>query len=102
MFFWRDQGSKKRSNQSKWVGPGCVVGNQDRNAWVVCGSRYFLVAGERLREAVGEEKYFGDPELQKSIALFKKIPKEATYEDLLGRTSGSSGAAPCPGAQRRC
>ena len=44
-----------------------------------------MVAGEHLREAVGDEKHFGDPELQKSIALFKKIPKEATYEDLLGQ-----------------
>eukprot|EP00439_Symbiodinium_sp_Y106_P010950 s656_g1.t1 len=85
VFFWRDQGSKKRDSQSKWVGPGYIVGLQDRNAWVACGGRCFLVAGEHLREAVGDEKHFGDPELQKSIALFKKIPKEATYEDLLGQ-----------------
>ena len=85
VFFWRDQGSKKRDSQSKWVGPGYIVGLQDRNAWVACGGRCFLVAGEHLREAIGDEKHFGDPELQKSIALFKKIPKEATYEDLVGQ-----------------
>ena len=32
VFFWRDQGSKKRESQSKWVGPGYIVGLQDKNA----------------------------------------------------------------------
>ena len=41
-----------------------------------------LVAGEHLREVVGDERCYGDPVVQKSIALFKKIPAEATYEDL--------------------
>ncbi|OLP76028.1 T-complex protein 1 subunit eta, partial [Symbiodinium microadriaticum] len=85
VFFWRAENSKKRASQSKWVGPGYVVGIQDRNAWVTCGGRCFLVAGEHLREAIGDEQYYGDPELQKALALFKKIPGEATYEDLLGQ-----------------
>ena len=46
VFFWRAENSKKRDSQSKWVGPGYVVGVQDRNAWVACGGRCFLVAGE--------------------------------------------------------
>ena len=85
VFFWRAENNKKRASQSKWVGPGYVVGIQDRNAWVACGGRCFLVAGEHLREAIGDEQHYGDPELQKALALFKKIPKEATYEDLLGQ-----------------
>ena len=89
VFVWRDQGSKNRESQSKWVGPGFIVGLQDRNAWVACGGRCFLVAGEHLREAVGDEKHFGEPQLQKAMALFKKVPKEATYEDLYDRMSQS-------------
>ncbi|CAE7929421.1 unnamed protein product, partial [Symbiodinium necroappetens] len=34
---------------------------------------------------VGDEKHFGEPQLQKAMALFKKVPKEATYEDLIGQ-----------------
>ena len=49
------------------------------------GGRCFLVAGEHLREAVGDEKHFGNSEIQKAIALFKKVPSEATYEDLIGQ-----------------
>ena len=85
VFFWRAENHKKRDSQSKWVGPGYVVGIQDRNAWVACGGRCFLVAGEHLREAIGDERHYGDPELQKALALFKKIPSEATYEDLIGQ-----------------
>ena len=44
-----------------------------------------MVAGEHLREAVGDEKHVGNPELQKAIALFKKVPSDATYEDLIGQ-----------------
>ena len=50
------------------------------------GGRCFLVAGEHLREAVGDEKHVGNPEIQKAIALFRKVPSEATYEDLLGQS----------------
>ncbi|CAE7350390.1 NLRC3, partial [Symbiodinium necroappetens] len=85
VFFWRAGNQKKGESQSKWLGPAYVVGLQDRNAWVAVGGRCFLVAGEHLREAVGDEKFFGDPEIQKTVALFKKIPKEATYEDLIGQ-----------------
>ena len=85
VFFWRGESSRRRENQSRWVGPGFVVGLQGSNAWVACGGRCFLVAGEHLREAVGDEKHFGDPEIQKAIALFKKLPKEATYENLVGQ-----------------
>ena len=35
-----------------------------------------------MREASGDEKHYGDPEVQKAIALFRKVPREATYEDL--------------------
>ena len=79
VFFWRAGNQKKGESQSKWLGPGYVVGIQDGNA------RCFLVAGEHLREAVGDEKHFGNPEIQKAIALFKKVPSEATYEDLIGQ-----------------
>ena len=59
------------------------MGIQDRHAWVTCGGRCFLVAGEH-------QQHYGDPELQKALALFKKIPKEATYEDLLGQADPES------------
>ena len=85
VFFWRAERSNKRDSQSRWVGPGYIVGLQGNNAWVSCGGRCFLVAGEHLREAIGDEKQYGDPEVQKALALFKKVPKEATYEDLLGQ-----------------
>ena len=85
VFFWRKEKSKDRPSQSKWVGPGYVVGTQKSNAWVACGGRCFLVAGEHLREAIGDEKHFGNPEIQKAMALFKKIPAEATFEDLVGQ-----------------
>ena len=35
-----------------------------------------------LGEVVRDERCYGDPVVQKSITLFKKIPEEATYEDL--------------------
>ena len=79
VFFWR---SERKREPSRWVGPGYVVGLQGSNAWVAIGGRCFLVAGEHLREACGDEKHFGDPQIQKAIALFKKAPKEATFEDL--------------------
>eukprot|EP00439_Symbiodinium_sp_Y106_P019445 s3274_g2.t1 len=79
VFFWR--GERKRE-PSRWVGPGYVVGIQGTNAWVAVGGRCFLVAGEHLREACGDEKQYGDPQIQKAIALFKTVPKEATFEDL--------------------
>ncbi|CAE7707379.1 RE1 [Symbiodinium sp. CCMP2592] len=85
VFFWREARGKRGDNHSSWHGPGYVVGIQDRNAWVTIGGRSFLVAGEHLREAVGDEKHFGNPEIQKAIALFRKIPSEATYEDLIGQ-----------------
>ena len=85
VFFWRGESTRRRENQSRWVGPAFVVGLQGSNAWVACGGRCFLVAGEHLREAVGDETHFGDPEIQKAIALFKKLPKEATYENLVGQ-----------------
>ena len=79
VFFWR---SERKKGPSRWVGPGYVVGVQGDNAWVAVGGRCFLVAGEHLREACGDEKHFGEPQIQKAIALFKKTPKEATFEDL--------------------
>ncbi|CAE7260901.1 RE1 [Symbiodinium sp. KB8] len=77
----RDEMSKKGDNHRSWHGPGYVVELQDRTI----GGRCFLVAGEHLREAVGDEKHYGNPEIQKAIALFRKVPSEATYEDLLGQ-----------------
>ena len=35
-----------------------------------------------MREACGDETHFGDPQVQKAIALFKKAPKGSTFEDL--------------------
>ena len=79
VFFWR---AERKKEPSRWVGPGYVVGLQGSNAWVAVGGRCFLVAGEHLREACGDEKHFGDPQIQKAIALFKRVPKETTFEDL--------------------
>ncbi|CAE7318518.1 RE2 [Symbiodinium microadriaticum] len=79
VFFWR---AEKKKEPSRWVGPGYVVGLQGYNAWVAVGGRCFLVAGEHLREACGDERHYGDPQIQKSIALFKRVPEEATFEDL--------------------
>ncbi|CAE7552795.1 RE2 [Symbiodinium natans] len=59
--------------------------SSDGISFDVPAGRCFLVAGEHLREAIGDEKQYGDPEVQKALALFKKVPKEATYEDLLGQ-----------------
>eukprot|EP00439_Symbiodinium_sp_Y106_P070010 s4670_g12.t1 len=59
--------------------------NRTRKLPVPKIGRCFLVAGEHLREAVGDEKHVGNPELQKAIALFKKVPSDATYEDLIGQ-----------------
>ncbi|CAE7270794.1 RE1 [Symbiodinium sp. KB8] len=36
-------------------------------------------------KASGDERHYGDPMLQKALALFKKVPREATYEDLVGQ-----------------
>ncbi|CAE7476031.1 RE1 [Symbiodinium microadriaticum] len=82
VFFWR---AEKKKEPSRWVGPGYIVGLQGHNAWVAVGGRCFLVAGEHLREACGDEKHYGDPQIQKAIALFKKVPEEATFEDLTGQ-----------------
>ena len=79
VFFWR---AERKKEPSRWVGPGYVVGLQGHNAWVAIGGRCFLVAGEHLREACGDETHFGDPQVQKAIALFKKAPKGSTFEDL--------------------
>ncbi|CAE7947234.1 unnamed protein product, partial [Symbiodinium sp. KB8] len=35
----------------------------------------------REHGAVGDEKYCGSPEIQKATALFKKVPREAVYEE---------------------
>ena len=85
VFFWRHERAKRRESQSKWVGPGYIVGIQGHNAWISCGGRCFLVASEHIREAVGDEGLYGDPEVQRAIALFKKVPEEATFEDLTGQ-----------------
>ena len=85
VFFWRSERSKARDSQSKWVGPGYVVGRQGHNAWVACGGRCFLAAGEHLREVVGDEVHYGNPEPQEALALFRKIPKEETFENLVGQ-----------------
>ena len=82
VFFWRADRGKARDSQSKWVGPGYVVGRQGQNAWVACGGRYFLVAGEHLREAIGDESMYGNPDVQKILALFRRVPKEETFENL--------------------
>ena len=81
VFFWRDT-HKTKIQGTRWQGPGCVVGHQGSNVWVSCGGRCFLVAGEHLRETVGDEKFYGDPMIQKDLALFRKVPEETTYEDL--------------------
>ena len=35
----------------------------------------------------GDEKHFGNSEIQKAMAFFKKVPAEATFEDLVGQES---------------
>ena len=81
VFFLADT-HKTKIQGTRWQGPGCVVGHQGSNVWVSCGGRCFLVAGEHLRETVGDEKFYGDPRIQKDLALFRKVPEETTYEDL--------------------
>ncbi len=84
VFFWRDT-HKTKTQGTRWQGPGCVVGHQGTNVWVSCGGRCFLFAGEHLRETVGDEQMYGDPLIQKDLALFRKVPEETTYEDLTGQ-----------------
>ncbi|CAE7202968.1 CKA1 [Symbiodinium microadriaticum] len=55
---------------------------------------------EGLNKAVGEEKYFGDPELQKLIALFKKIPKELNED--VGMTDDGAQELPDEYMPLRC
>ncbi|CAE7379448.1 RE2 [Symbiodinium sp. KB8] len=86
VFFWR---AMRKKEPSRWVGPAYIVGLQGNNAWVAIGGRCFLVAGEHLREACGDEKHFGDPQIQKAIALFRKLPSDATYEDLTSQENPS-------------
>ena len=86
VFFYRDT-QKKKDRGSCWVGPGYIVGHQGTNVWIACGGRCFLVANEHVREAVGDESHFGDPEIQKMVALFRRVPNEATYEDLTKQDS---------------
>jgi hypothetical protein len=86
VFFYRDT-QKKKDRGTCWVGPGYIVGHQGTNVWIACGGRCFLVANEHVREAVGDESNFGDPEVQKLVALFKRVPNEATYEDLTNQES---------------
>ena len=85
VFFWRADRSKARDSQSKWVGPGYVVGRQGHNAWISCGGRCFLVAGEHLLEAIGDEQNYGSPDVQKALALFRRVSKEETSENLVGQ-----------------
>lgn len=83
VFFWREDVPKKnRQKGTKWQGPGCIVGFQGSNAWVAVGGRCMLVASEHLREVEGDERFYGEPDIQKSIALFKGVCKGATYDDL--------------------
>ena len=86
VFFWR---AMRRKEPSRWVGPAYIVGLQGNNAWVAIGGRCFLVAGEHLREACGDERHFGDPQIQKAIALFRRLPSDATYEDLTSQENPS-------------
>ena len=86
VFFWRDDVPKKnRQKGTKWQGPGCIVGLQGTNAWVAVGGRCMLVAGEHLREVDGDERWYGEPDIQKAIALFKGVTKGTTYDDLTGQ-----------------
>ena len=83
VFLWRHAKFRRKQHPaSNWIGPGFVVGVQGTNAWVTCGGRCFLVASEHLRLAQGEEEHFGSPEAQQALAMFRRLPKEATYEDL--------------------
>ena len=83
VFFWREARHRRKQNPvSNWVGPGFVVGVQGTNAWVSCAGRCFLVAGEHIRLAVGDEVEYGAPEAQQALALFRKPLKEQTFEDL--------------------
>ena len=86
VFFWREARHRRKQNPaSNWMGPGFVVGVQGTNAWVSCGGRCFLVAGEHIRLAVGDETEYGTPEAQQALALFRRPLKDQTYEDLTGQ-----------------
>lgn len=81
VFFFRDT-HKRKLEGSRWQGPGIVVGLQGTNAWVTFGGKCFLVAAEHLRGTAGDEDHYGDPVVQKSLALFQRVPKDVEYEDL--------------------
>lgn len=84
-FFYREFRKKGVSGLVKaWHGPALVVGIQGQsNLWLVFGGRAYLVAQEHCREAVGEEAFYGKPEVQEALTLFKgmKTTREE-YEDL--------------------
>ena len=81
-FFYREARKKGVTGVVKgWHGPALVVGAQGQSSlWVVFGGKCFLVAQEHCREAVGEEKLFGRPEVQEALSVFQK--RGRTYEDL--------------------
>ena len=76
---------KNRQKGTKWQGPRCIVGLQGTNAWVAVGGRCMLVAGEYLKQVDGDERWYGEPDIQKTIALFKGVNKGTTYDDLTGQ-----------------
>lgn len=87
VFFWRETKTRRKQEPaSNWVGPGFVVGVQGNNVWIACGGRCYLVASEHVRLAMGDEHYFGIPEIQESIAMFKRSSPDATFEDLTKQT----------------
>lgn len=86
VFVWREARLRRKQNpSSNWIGPGYIVGVQGTNAWVSCGGRCYVVASEHLRLAQGDEESYGIPEAQQALALFRKMGRDATYDDLVGQ-----------------
>lgn len=83
-FFYREnRKTKDKGVVSGWIGPACVVGLQGNGSvWLTMGGRCYLVAMEMRREAIGEEEYFGRPEVQQAVSMFKNYRKGITYHDL--------------------
>lgn len=91
VFFWREvKIRRKQEPASNWVGPGFVVGIQGNTVWVACGGRCYLVASEHVRLAMGDEQYYGLPEIQEAISLFRRSSPDATFEDLTKQSGPAS------------
>lgn len=66
--FWRKQGTRK--GLGRWFGPATVLGNEDRNTWVVMGQSCVKCSPQQLRHLTREERL--------SDQVIKRMLKEFT------------------------